>query len=424
MNMNKNLILSVCFCLSGMAAFAQNNQQDSILRALEERVAAQEEVTRENKKIKISGYVQGYFQHGEKQASLNVGSPNENTDEAFNRIGIRRGHLKFAYGDKWGGVVLQMDVTEKGVGLKDAYMDLKSPLGDASSIRAGLFDRPFGHEIGYSSSRRESPERSMIFRTLFPNERDLGAKVVLQTGKTSPWHFLKLEAGLFAGNGIKPEIDNRKDFIGRISAGNTIGNAIEWGIGASLYSGGVYQGSTKVFRMNGSDFELDDKEGNKGAFATRRYYGVDAQFSYYSSTTGMTRLRGEFIGGTQPGTDASSKSPNSSSLPTADTYIRPVSGGYILLAQDIATLPFTAIAKYDWYDPNTKVSKDEIGKGYTGKADIAYQTLGLGLIWRATSSIKLTAYHEWVNNEKTASLSSYTKDRQDNRLYLCVQYKF
>ena len=57
MNMNKNLILSVCFCLSGMAAFAQNNRQDSIIRALEERVAAQEEVNRENKKIKISGYV-------------------------------------------------------------------------------------------------------------------------------------------------------------------------------------------------------------------------------------------------------------------------------------------------------------------------------------------------------------------------------
>ncbi len=425
MKMNKRLILSLCIGVSGIVATAQTNHQDSILLALEERVSAQEEAAQTKNKLKISGYVQGVFGIGQEQASLFVGEANKEADKDFNRIGIRRGRIKFAYEEKWGKAVLQLDLTEKGVGLKDVYLDLNSPFGDAGLFRAGVFDRPFGHEIGYSSSRRESPERSLIVRTLFPNERDLGAMVVLRAAKTSPWHFLKLEAGLFAGNGIKPEIDNRKDFIGRLSATRTIGSHAEWGIGLSYYGGGVYQGTSKVFRMKKDGFELDDAQANVGAYARRQYYGIDAQLSFYSDALGVTSIRGEYIGGTQPGTESSSKSPNSASLPTVDTYIRPFSGGYALLAQDLGTLPLTALVKYDWYDPNTSVSGSAIGSAsYTGKADIGYQTLGLGLLYKVSSAVRLTAYYELVNNEKTPSLASYTADQKDNRFSFVVQCKF
>lgn len=422
--MNKKVILSISLCLCSMSAWAQTSYQDSVLRSLEESVTAQEQATAKSKKLKISGYVQGSFQYGEELASLKVGAKNDDAESSFNRWGIRRGRVKLKYSDKWGGAVFQIDLTEKGLGVKNVYMDLKSPFGDASLLRAGIFDRPFGNEIGYSSSRRESPERSLMVQTLFPNERDLGAELVLQAAKSSPWHLFKLEAGLFAGNGIKPETDNRKDFIGHLSAASTIGRSVEWGLGVSLYSGSVYQGTSKVYEMNGSEFVLDDKESNVGEFAARRYYGVDGQFTYHSSSMGTTRIRAEYIGGKQPGTDASSKSPNSSSLPTTDTYIRPFSGGYCLIAQDIATLPFTGIIKYDWYDPNTKVSGDNIGKGNTGKADVAYQTLGLGLLYKPLSSVKLTAYYEFITNEKSAALASYDKDRKDNRFTLMLQYKF
>ena len=53
-------------------------------------------------------------------------------------------------------------------------------------------------------------------------ERDLGARITLQAPKTSPWNILKLDVGLFAGNGIKSEIDNHKDFIGQLSINNSI----------------------------------------------------------------------------------------------------------------------------------------------------------------------------------------------------------
>ena len=45
---------------------------------------------------------------------------------------------------------------------------------------AGVFNRPFGHEIGYSTSGLESPERATIIQYFFPDERDLGAMLTLR----------------------------------------------------------------------------------------------------------------------------------------------------------------------------------------------------------------------------------------------------
>ena len=61
----------------------------------------------------------------------------------------------------------------------------------------------------------------------------------LQAGKNSPWHFLKLEAGLFAGNGIKEETDSRKDFIGHLSANKDISSDLAIGAGFSYFHGMV-----------------------------------------------------------------------------------------------------------------------------------------------------------------------------------------
>ena len=61
--------------------------------------------------------------------------------------------------------------------------------------------------------------------------------LTLQAPKSSPISFLKLDAGLFAGNGIRPDIDSKLDFIGRLSASKTIDNISISG-GVSLYHGG------------------------------------------------------------------------------------------------------------------------------------------------------------------------------------------
>ncbi|MDR0798825.1 MAG: hypothetical protein LBN18_03585 [Dysgonamonadaceae bacterium] len=378
--------------------------------------------------VKMSGYIQSQFQWGEENASLKVGSAksaNENPDESFNRIGIRRGRIKFTAEEGLASGVFQIDLTEKGLGLKDAYLNVKDPWINTLQFRAGVFDRPFGNEISYSSSRRESPERSTLFQTLFPEERDLGAMFILQPAKTSVWNILKLEAGLFAGNGIKQETDNRKDFIGHLSVNKVFASDMAVSGGISYYNGGVFQGTDKVFKMEDNGFVVNDNTANKGKFAKREYIGLDAQFSMITGA-GATQVRAEYLFGQQPGTVKSSKSPNYAVLPDpTDTYLRPFSGGYVILVQDLGELPFSAVLKYDWYDPNTKVSGDETGKkDGTSKTDLAVNTFGFGALWKINQSLRLQAYYEINSNEKSANVAGMDKDLKDNVFTLRLQYKF
>ncbi|MDR0973818.1 MAG: OprO/OprP family phosphate-selective porin [Prevotellaceae bacterium] len=288
--------------------------------------------------LKVSGYVQTQWQLGEKEASLKVGAANENLNKSFNRLGIRRGRLKFSYEKGLASAVFQIDMTEKGMGVKDAYLNLKDPWKGNNALRAGLFNRPFGYEIAYSSSQRESPERSRIFQTLFPDERDLGVMLSLQPIKGSALSFLKLEAGLFAGNGIKQETDSRKDFIGHLSATGVM-ERLTFGGGLSYYNGAAYQLETS-------------------RYAKREYFGMDARLQWKSSL-GSGKLHAEYLWGTHLDND--------------------FGGGYAMLVQDLGRSPLAVVAKYDWYEP----------------AALSYSTFGAGALWYATSTIRLQMYYEW-----------------------------
>ncbi len=423
--MKKTITLFLFAALAYAAVYAQEAEPTDI-EVLQSRTDALESDVSRLKKLKISGYIQGQYQYGQEDAALKVGEKiSENANKGVNRIGIRRGRIKFVYEQGIASGVFQLDITENGVKFKDVYLNVKDPWLQSFQLRAGIFDRPFGYEISYSSSRRESPERSAIFQTLFPDERDLGGMLVLQAPKTSPWSILKLEGGWFAGNGIKPETDNKRDFIGHLSVNKTFGNSTTLGGGVSYYNGNVFQGTKEVYTMDGNAFVLNDDESNLGKYAKREYFGVDAQFSIVSKA-GLTKLTAEYLFGEQPAVEGNSKSPNYDKRPVVPTYIRNFSGGYVMLVQDLGKWPLSVVAKYDWYDPNIKIKGDDIGiaGSSTGVADIAVNTLGFGAIWRASGSIRLTAYYELNYNEKSESLPDFTGNRNDNVFTLRLQYKF
>lgn len=424
--MKKYLTIASCL-LTATTLYAQ---QDTLTQTeaqsdpkLVQRITELEDGLKELKNLSITGYIQTQFQYGGKDASLKLGGSNEDKTKDFNRLGIRRGRVKFAYTRGIGTGVFQIDLTEKGLGLKDAYLKLTEPWLNSLSTTIGVFDRPFGYEISYSSSLRESPERSTVFQTLFPEERDLGAKLTLQAPKTSPWSILKLDAGLFAGNGIKMETDSRKDFIGHIGVNHSIKDIVKWGAGVSYYNGGVYQGSKFIYRNNGNGFTVDSIQNNIGKYAKREYVGFDIEINIFSKI-GLTKLSSENLIGTQPGGQKDSKSPNASALPTSDVYIRNFNGGYGMLVQDLGILPVSTIVKYDWYNPNTKIKGNDIGKNKTNAGDIAFNTLGLGLQWKINNSFRLTAYYEIVKNETSSNLKGYETDRKDNVFTFRLQYKF
>lgn len=374
------------------------------------------------KGLSVSVYIQPQFQWGEEDASLKVGSSNNDLNQPFNRFGIRRGRLKFEYKKGIASGVFQLNITDKGILLKDVYVDLKDPWVGSNSLKLGVSNRTFGYEVQYSSSERESPERSTIFQTLFPEERDLGAVLTLQAPEKTAIRFLKLEAGLFSGNGAYMDIDNKKDFIGHLSASDKIGEKMKWGLGVSYYYGNVYQGTSSVYRMNGNTFELNDDPSNVGGFSKREYLGFDAQFSF-QSVLGQTKLTGEYLLGTQPGSSNDSRSPNSPLLPSEDTYLRDFSGGYAMLVQDLGVSFLAGILKYDWYNPNTKVAGDNIGLNFTNKGDVAYATLGFGLLWRINKNLRLQAFYESVRNETSVHLLDYENDRNDDVFTLRLQFK-
>lgn len=452
------------------------------IEQLEQRADLLESNVQKLQKFKVSGYVQAQFQYGEAAEDgtyFKLARPTNNsyegsavipgTDEYkgldnFSRFGVRRGRIKFTYTEGIAEGVFQLDITENGVGFKDAYLGIKDPWIGTCSFKAGIFDRPFGHEITYSSSRRESPERSRIFQRLFPGERDLGAALTLQGPKDTPWNMFKLEGGLFAGNGSSTnaafrQFDSHFDFIGRLSVAKVFGSDMSLSGGISCYLGGVRQGDSLIYVMQDSRFVLDsDARSNIGKFAKRQYFGIDLQYSVITSC-GLTQLRGEYIVGEHPQNAAGNFGFNATAYPallTSDgkpspTFMRKLSGGYVIFTQDFGTLPFTAVVKYDWFNPNTGVSGNDIALPLTdeekaeGKlmangtgnyGEIMKSNVGVGLIWRINNALRLTGYYDFAFNEKTENLKDrknadgqitsygYENNRPANVFTLRLQYKF
>ncbi len=390
------------------------------------------------KKLKFSGYIQAQYQVADSigAASYAGGNFPQYSDKRF---AVRRGRLKAVYTGNWSQYVLQIDVTEKGVGIKDAYVKITDPWTKWVSLTAGVFNRPFGFEVEYSSSSRESPERGRMSQIIFPGERDLGAMITLQAPKTSPWNFLKADFAVINGTGgTASDFDFQKDIIARVRADKSSKNEkIKWGLGASYYDGGVRQGTSKVYTINADSaglnaFKMNKDTANFGAMAKRQYVGVDGQVSI-DFPFGITTLRGEYIQGQQPGTSTSTTSP---STQPGDVYVRNFNGAYFYFVQNIMQSKHAIVVKYDWYDPNTSISGDNIGAKIlafqgttyktTGTQDITYTTLGLGYIYKLDSNVKFTVYYDKVTNEKSINLgsSAYWKDLKDNVLTVRVQYKF
>lgn len=418
-----NLKIILPFLLFTLSLTSQTTAQSSSDQSLIQKVDSIEKKLGFLDKLRLSGYVQPQFQWGGKDADLSVGKDNER-DESFNRIGIRRGRIKLTYTENYVSGVLQLDFTENGVDLKDIYLNIKDPWINWFQLRGGVFDRPFGYEISYSSRRRESPERSTIFRTLFPNERDMGMMLTIQPPATSPFHIVRLQAGLFAGNGINRENDNRRDFIGHLSLSKEINKDFHLGLGVSHYNGFV-SNDLSYYDMTGSTIIYHTNEDQKNKYNRRIYYGFDARVRL-ETLFGRTQLKGEYLFGQQPGLSHSSESPTDWSI-YGPRYIRSFRGGYVMFVQSLGNLPLSTVVKYDWYDPNTRVVRDDIGATeQTGSVDLARYTWGLGMVWSINKNLRLQAYYDINRNETTHNLESreWETDKDDDVFTLRLQCMF
>jgi hypothetical protein len=332
----------------------------------------------------------------------------------------------------------QIDATERSVRVRDMFIRIFETKKNNFSLTTGVFARPFGFEVNLSSSYRETPERGRMSQILLPSERDLGVMISYDPQKKDEHnhfvkdghaHFIKVDAGIFNGPGLSStmDFDSKKDFIGKITLKPVRRKAVEISGSVSILYGGWEELSKFEYRLKKSpsgdkNFAVDSSLSNIGNTAPRHYYGSDLQFKWIHKW-GVSEWRAEYWTGKNAGTISSTANPGT--LPVVPTYIRDFNGAFFYFLQDIVNPKNQLLFKFDWYDPNSKVSGKEIGKPGTNltEGDIKYSTLGMGYSRELTRNVKMTLYYEIVKNETTL-LTGFTSDIKDNLFTARLQFRF
>ncbi|MCK9219553.1 MAG: hypothetical protein PHF97_02820 [Bacteroidales bacterium] len=356
------------------------NLRDKIT-GIEERIATAEGDLAKLTKIKLSGYIQAQWQHLEASNAYPA-----------NLFMIRRARIKFTYEPVQGVVfVLQPDFQPGNITIKDAFAQVNEPWLKTFSLWAGKFNRP-NYEVEYSSSSREVPERSRVIRAIYPDERAIGAKLEI----APPNVPLKVQLAIFNGNdgisinnpvynygtgkwdnvtsvGQNTDFDNYKDLMGRVTYAFKLGKIGGLTIGAHGYYGQIKANSKDVLN---SDYTYDKSLENVGKGVKKNWVGFEAQL--YFDFLGGLALKGEYIFGVNstPGYSGSAKFTSSStslkndtltlttltttSVNNAPAISRNFNGYYVYLVKNIGKRNQIAV-RYDYYNPNTKLSADQIG---------------------------------------------------------------
>lgn len=443
--MNKNftiILLSLFVCVLKAQETKTPPSNDSLNKSIEH---LKHEIDNQ-KKLKVTGWVQAQFQLTDTAGAKNFDG-GDFLPTSTNRFMIRRGRVKFTYNGKNSQYVMQINGTERGMNLVEIFGKVIDPWTNSIIFTAGVMNRPFGFEIQQSSADRETPERSRFLQILVPNERDLGMMLTFAPAKGKKLFGLKIDAGFFNGTGIAvpgttslngagvTDFDKFKDFIGHIHYSKASKDEkIKFGIGASVYNGGFGRSSNQNYNVIKAD-----TAGNKtwmrqdttpsyvlklaGKQAPRQYVGLEMQFSVVS-LIGTTTIRGEYITGVQSGFKDDSKSPAAAPSTTLNTYQREFNGANVYFIQRLGKSKHEIAIKYEWYDPNTKVSGAEVDSKYGfGKGDIKYTALGLGYNIYWDQNVKFMFHYNMVTNE-TTKISGYTYDLKDNVFTARLQYRF
>lgn len=387
--------------------------------------------------LRLGGYIQPQFQIAQAKGIKSY----EGADfapQVSNRFMLKRSRIRIDY-IHFGNsaipgvqIAFQFDVTERGFTIRDVWGRIIENKVQLFSIATGMFARPFGNEVNYSSSDRETPERGRMSQALMKSERDLGVMGSLESRrKDMKLKYLRVDVGLFNGQGLTAtgDFDNRKDLIARValkpySAGKKmiLSGAISY-LNGGLLANTKYKYETVV--VSGIKKEVvDSTVTNTGTISPRNYYGADAQIKFRNKK-GFTEFRGEYVTGTQSGTAASNETPVALMTGSDGFHIRKFNGAYLYFLQHLFSTHHQLIVKYDWYDPNTKVTGKDIGVAGANlsAANIKYSTLGVGYVNYLTENVKLVLYYARVWNEKT-QLAGFTDDVKDNVFTCRLQFRF
>jgi hypothetical protein len=370
------------------------------------------------KKFKVSGYMQIQFEKYEAFRGIGM-NPYDSSDFVQGRFKVRRSRIKFTYDAGMTQYVLQGDFSNEKFELKDAYINFTDPWTKYVSLTVGVFNRP-NFEVEYSSSQRESMERSRVIRALYPGERDLGFMFTV-----APDDLFKLQVAGYNNtyNGDLSQFwpnSNKAPlyYMARLTkefAFTDLGLGLDLGVHARI--GDVISNVNRVIPSEQPTTFVDSTSVKKGDAIGRNWFGFEAQL-YYDLFGGM-KLMGEYIMGSntdQPATAAAKTA-------TSSIRKRDFNGYYVMLVKNI-TDDWQLAVKYDSYNPNTKISADKIDN----VNDLAVNTLALGLHNYSFSNIRISLWYDLpkttISNNVIKGKALLASDPIDNQLTLRFQYKF
>ncbi len=371
------------------------------------------------KKIKLSGYFQfEWLKTEDGSKGLGLDAYDSTAKSILSQFRLRRGRVKLVYAGDIAQFTIQGDFTNAGFALKDLYMDISEPWLYYFSIRAGLFNRP-NYEVEYSSSQRESMERSAVIRALYPNERDLGAMITV-----NPEEMFVLQLAAFNNTTTGPisqRIPNFRDepvyYMARLTKSFSLPDeGIGIDIGAHARIGNIVSNSEYVIESEQNKVDSANKI-KKGDKISKTWFGGELQF-YWDILGGM-KIIGEYIQGST--TDDMKLVAKAATAPAVRK--RDFMGYYIMLVKSI-TEDFQIAVKYDSYDPNTAIDDKDI----TSTSDLTRSTLGFGLHNYSIPNVRLSIWYDMIMTQTSDNIVKNLKllenDPSDNLLTVRFQYKF
>jgi phosphate-selective porin len=408
----KKLFAVTIFAMLSIFGYTQTQTIDSLKEviqridgkttALDERVLVNEADLGKLNKIKISGYIQAEFR--------NYQSGLVKTNDPYSTFLIRRARIKFTY-EALDGVkfVLQPDFSTGNLTLKDAYAVVNIPKVKDWTIWMGQMNRP-NYEVEYSSSQRETMERSRVIRAIYPGEREIGAKLEY-IGSTVP---LKFQLMVMNGNftGAQPiDVDTKKDLMARLVYSVKAPGA---GIGIDFGVNGYYGGTrvkTNPFVSTVNPLMVDSVA--LGSYLDKHWMG--GEFQLFADILGGLAIKGEYMAGVNNYASLTGLTGTIAQKKADPNKVRDFSGYYIYLIKNIGAKN-QFVAKYDYYDPNTKTSGDA-----STLTELYFKTWTVAWQYYLNDNIRLSLQYEMPKNETNTTTPS---DLQDNTLTFRVQAKF
>ena len=215
--------------------------------------------------------------------------------------------------------------------------------------------------------------------------------------------------GNFTGTQAK-DVDSRKDVMARAVYSVKLPAAgVGIDFGANHYFGNNLAKTNQY--VKNSDGTLDSLN-NVWRYLDKHWTGGEIRI--YADVLGGMSIKGEYVAGINSVASTIATTSTNAQKKASPNLYNNFAGYYLTLVKNIGAKN-QAVVRYDYYDPNTKLSGD------AANGALYYKTWAVAWQYYLNDNIRITAQYTMPKNETNASNPA---DYKDNLFTIRVQAKF